>query len=784
MAAISRLPEQGTLEQDQSKKINKEAEALINSSSYWDTDDLAAPHSIKDGKEASKWLEGYDEEARKVLQQVAVAAWNYFTAASPITKQHLTEAEDVARVFLKASAKQAQQFEASALEDPIEQKELNVISKEGLNALDAKTLARYNSLLGNINKIYTAVDVCESKEQKVCIQKYSDLISTIQINTDGPHALSIWKSWRSAVGQNLTEIYEKLVDVTNKAAKLNGHEDAGEMWRSAFDMIDAGKKEKMYDVAKATEAAYAKILPFYTQLHAYFRRQIAATYKSDESLVRDGPIPAHLLRSSTGDDWSAAYEETKPFDQMDKLPEEITDNLHKQTMKSRSMFVKVFRYMRYLGFEQLPDSFWKNSVFSRIWSKDMICNPATAYDMINGTDFRVKICAQIGQSDFVEAHKLFAQLYYKFLSSEQPFVLRDAPNPTISGAVAKAFGILATNVNYLKSQRLISPDAKLDQASLINELYHEALSSVVKMPFSLIADKWRYAVFEGKIGAANWSDEWWGLREKYQGVGAPKNTPEAQYDAVVAAEISQQHAPASRHIVEYVAQFQVLKALCAHSKTSLSEGCIPKKETIMRLIEVMKKGGTISWLDALEQITGTRELDAGPLVEYFGPLINWLSSTNEQDAVFLGWDGEGEKFKPEDIPRPRSENVADRPSIPSDDQIAYPGGNCAHGQECLLDTTCNGTICVCNAGLFTLQIGDTYNCVPDDPANAGFRDGSGLVIAITPNNQTKNGNSTDGDAASNEDSTTEPPKTSDSTRPALFSLLLLFAFVLSSVLMF
>lgn len=75
----------------------------------------------------------------------------------------------------------------------------------------------------------------------------------------------------------------------------------------------------------------------------------------------------------------------------------------------------------------------------------------------------------------------------------------------------------------------------------------------------------------------------------------------------------------------------------------------------------MKKGGTISWLDALEEITGERtfinyilllktssfsgKLDAAPLLEYYEPLINWLSNTNENDAVFMGWDGEGEKFK-------------------------------------------------------------------------------------------------------------------------------------------
>lgn len=35
------------------------------------------------------------------------------------------------------------------------------------------------------------------------------------------------------------------------------------------------------------------------------------------------------------------YEETKPFDKMDKLGEEIADNLHKQNKNTRSMFAKV-----------------------------------------------------------------------------------------------------------------------------------------------------------------------------------------------------------------------------------------------------------------------------------------------------------------------------------------------------------------------------------------------------------------------------------------------------------
>lgn len=69
---------------------------------------------------------------------------------------------------------------------------------------------------------------------------------------------------------------------------MNGYKNAGEMWRSAFD-------QDKFNIAKEVEAIYTKILPFYTQFHAYIRRQFSSIYRSDEYLERDTPIPAHLL---------------------------------------------------------------------------------------------------------------------------------------------------------------------------------------------------------------------------------------------------------------------------------------------------------------------------------------------------------------------------------------------------------------------------------------------------------------------------------------------------------
>lgn len=76
----------------------------------------------------------------------------------------------------------------------------------------------------------------------------------------------------------------------------------------------------------------------------------------------------------------------------------------------------------------------------------------------------------------------------------------------------------------------------------------------------------------------------------------------------------------------------------------------------------------------------------------------------------------------EEIPKTRQPGDGGN-GLPSEDRVAFPGGECVNGQECLLDSHCNGTICVCNDGLYTLEIGNTFNCVPGNPADSGFGDG-------------------------------------------------------------
>lgn len=53
---------------------------------------------------------------------------------------------------------------------------------------------------------------------------------------------------------------------------------------------------------------------------------------------------------------------------------------------------------------------------------------------------------------------------------------------------------------------------------------------------------------------------------------------------------------------------------------------------------MLKLGSSKPWFDAMELLTGQREMDAGPLLNYFNPLYEWLQNENKKTGEQLGWE--------------------------------------------------------------------------------------------------------------------------------------------------
>ncbi|HEU5468426.1 MAG TPA: M2 family metallopeptidase, partial [Steroidobacteraceae bacterium] len=120
------------------------------------------------------------------------------------------------------------------------------------------------------------------------------------------------------------------------------------------------------------------------------------------------------------------------------------------------------------------------------------------------------------------------------------------------------------------------------------------------------------------------------LKAKYQGVAPVTPRGEEFFDPGAKYHVPG-NTPYTRYFLSFVLQFQFHRALCekAGFKGPLHECSIFGNEDAGRAFqEMLALGRSRPWQDALEKLTGTRQMDATAIVEYFQPLMRWLEEQN------------------------------------------------------------------------------------------------------------------------------------------------------------
>ena len=95
-----------------------------------------------------------------------------------------------------------------------------------------------------------------------------------------------------------------------------------------------------------------------------------------------------------------------------------------------------------------------------------------------------------------------------------------------------------------------------------------------------------------------------------------------------------------RYFVRTILQFQFAEALCDISgHTGPLHRCdfSGSVEAGKALAKMLKLGKSVSWQDALESLTGKREMSVQPILRFFKPLQNWLEETNSANNETIGW---------------------------------------------------------------------------------------------------------------------------------------------------
>jgi peptidyl-dipeptidase A len=98
------------------------------------------------------------------------------------------------------------------------------------------------------------------------------------------------------------------------------------------------------------------------------------------------------------------------------------------------------------------------------------------------------------------------------------------------------------------------------------------------------------------------------------------------------------NVPYTRYFLAHILQFQFHRSLAqaAGCKDALHRCSIyDNKEAGGRLIKMLEMGASRPWQDALQALTGQREMDATAIRDYFAPLQKWLDQQNQGKPV--GW---------------------------------------------------------------------------------------------------------------------------------------------------
>ena len=61
------------------------------------------------------------------------------------------------------------------------------------------------------------------------------------------------------------------------------------------------------------------------------------------------------------------------------------------------------------------------------------------------------------------------------------------------------------------------------------------------------------------------------------------------------------------------------------------------KEAGEKFTAMLSAGSSRPWNETLEKLTGTRQMDASAIIEYFEPLMGYLKDKNAGQKC--GWDG-------------------------------------------------------------------------------------------------------------------------------------------------
>jgi peptidyl-dipeptidase A len=574
---------------------------------------------------ADEFVARTNRELAELAIEVNAAGWTQATYINVDSQLLNAKAKGRFLAYLGKAVEDARQFEGQPMSATSRRTlallKFSVLRESAPAPDDPARRAEFSRLLAGMEAKYGSGKYCPQGPESC--RDETQLKAVLESSRDYDELLDAWTGWHSTA-KPLRADYVRYVELANEGARGFGFDDLGVMWRSNYDMSAA-------DFQREAARLWGQVQPLYKELHCYTRGKLASKYGT-EKVAPGKPIPAHLLGNMWAQQWDSIYDLLEPFPGVSSL--DVDSALEKQSYDAVKMTKSAESFYKSIAFPALPQTFWERSMLTQPRDRDVQCH-ASAWHMDGKEDVRIKQCIRPTYEELRTIYHELGHIYYYLWYKDQPYMFQTGAHEGFHEAVGDTVNLSMTPT-YLARIGLV-PEAGTSREAVINQQMKLALEKIAFLPFGKLIDEWRWKVFSGEVTPANYNAAWWALREQYQGVAAPVARTEADFDPA-----AKYHVPANvsytRYFLSFIMQFQFHKALCeaAGFKGPLHECSIYGNEVAGRKFGAMlAKGASVPWQDALYELTGTREMDASAILDYFAPLSGWLKEQNRDQKC--GW---------------------------------------------------------------------------------------------------------------------------------------------------
>ncbi len=572
---------------------------------------------------ADEFVAQVNAELKPILREVAAADWTQATDITLDTQLLSARANDRYLEYLGAATERAMAYADAPG---------TAATKRGLMLLKLQTSApapsdpakraELTEILASLGAMYGEGKYCPSGPDSC--RNLDQLSETLATNRDYKALEDAWVGWHDTA-RPMRPKYQRFVELANEGAREFGFADLGAMWRSGYDMPPD-------EFAAETARLWGQVKPLYNDMQCYARGRLAKRYGEDR-VPAGKPIPAHLLGNMWAQTWNRIYDDIlKPYP--NASIESADRELAKQKWDAVRMTKSAETFYTSIGFPALPQTFWERSMLVRPRDREVVCH-ASAWDMDDANDVRIKMCMRPNEEDLFTIYHELGHIYYYLWYNDLPLLFQNGAHDGFHEAIGDTVNLSVTP-EYLHRIGLVSA-VKPSREAVINQQMKMASEKIAFLPFGKVIDEWRWKVFAGEIKPEHYNEAWWQLRTQYQGVRPPVARTEADFDPGAKYHVPG-NTPYTRYFLSFIIQFQFQKALCetAGYKGPLHECSIfGNKAAGEKFAAMLKLGQSEPWQDTLEKLTGTRQMDASAILEYFAPLQQWFKEQNKGQVC--GW---------------------------------------------------------------------------------------------------------------------------------------------------